>query len=366
MNSVVIEQAEIISPLGNLQETVTNLIDGNGAITAENDLALGVPFAPFRDLRFRQMDFCINWLLKHCTLIPRNFAQTILVYCSAKGDIRSLEEFVLHDVIKSPVSPLLDKQAQEICEHIGLDRDKKIVISNACASGAAGIEVACELLQSKRFIQAIIVGFDCLSSFTATGFSSLNALSKNGACPFSLHRDGLTMGEGAGIALLSFRPAFSGDLVICGTGSSNDANHRTGPSRTGEGLFRAAQAALLNASYTAGKIGGVKCHGTATIYNDAMEAKALHLLFDQIYPPCVSFKGAIGHLSGASSFIELLIMGECLKRRILPPTIGYGPHGVDEDIPVSSLQQTISKPIGLCLSAGFGGVNSATIIEVKD
>jgi 3-oxoacyl-(acyl-carrier-protein) synthase len=113
------------------------------------------------------------------------------------------------------------------------------------------------------------------------------------------------------------------------------------------------------------QIGAVKCHGTATPYNDAMEAKALHLLFGDTYPPCVSLKGALGHLSGAGSLIEICIVAECLKRRHLPPTKGYNTHGVDEPIPVSAKTQRIDIPSVLCLSAGFGGLNAAVIIQEK-
>jgi 3-oxoacyl-(acyl-carrier-protein) synthase len=111
------------------------------------------------------------------------------------------------------------------------------------------------------------------------------------------------------------------------------------------------------------EIGAVKCHGTATLYNDAMEAKAIHRLFGEKCPPCVSFKGAIGHTSGAGSLLEILLASLCLKKRLLPPTAGYKQHGVEEDIAVSAKPQPVEKATALCLSAGFGGVNAAAIIR---
>jgi 3-oxoacyl-[acyl-carrier-protein] synthase-1 len=165
------------------------------------------------------------------------------------------------------------------------------------------------------------------------------------------------------MALLTRRKPFTGDICIPGAGSSNDANHRTGPSRTGDGLFRAARSALIDAHITAPELGAVKCHGTATAYNDAMEAKALNILFDGNIPMCCSVKGAIGHTSGAGSLLEILLAAEFLKRHVLPPTAGFSSLGVEETVPVSPEPQAFDKNTLLCLSAGFGGVNAAVVLR---
>jgi 3-oxoacyl-[acyl-carrier-protein] synthase I len=208
----------------------------------------------------------------------------------------------------------------------------------------------------------LVFGFDAISRFVATGFNSLAALSPSGARPFDAARDGLTIGEGAAIALLTYREPYRDDIIIAGAGSSNDANHRTGPSRTGDGLFRAARAALHDAALRPADIGGIKCHGTATKYNDAMEAKAIVGLFGEAVPPCFSVKGALGHTSGAGSLVEILIAAECLRRRLVPPTAGFSILGVDEQIPVSASPQRLNANTMLCLSAGFGGINAAVVL----
>lgn len=365
MKTVVIEQSEIISPLGNLNETAGDLTDGASAIVPGPCFEVPVAYAPFTNIQFRDLKYCASWLASHINLSGIEPSATIFIYCAAKGDIRSIEEKIFSDTITTAISPLLDIQAQTICESLKFDPLRKLVISNACASGAVGIEVATELLRMERYTYVILFGLDCLSRFTTTGFYSLGALSDTGARPFDAQRNGLTLGEGGAIAVLSYRKAYEGDIVITGVGSSNDANHRTGPSRSGEGLFKASQAALIDAAVTPDSIGAVKCHGTATEYNDAMEAKALQLLFGDMCPPCVSYKGAIGHLSGAGSLIEILITAECIKRGILPPTKGYENHGVDQRITISPKPQPIEKPTVLCLSAGFGGLNTAVIIEER-
>ncbi len=359
---VVIEQSEIISPLGKLTETVCDLIEGASAIVQGPCFDVPVAYAPFNNIQFRDLEYCTGKIGSSIDMSTINLSSTLFIYCAAKGDIRYIDNKISSNQVKTDTPPLLDLQAEIICKILDIKPAAKLVISNACASGAIGIETAVEVLTIGRYSDVILFGFDCLSRFTTTGFYALSALSKSGARPFDAKRDGLTLGEGAAIAVLSNREAHEGDIIITGTGSSNDANHRTGPSRTGEGLFNAANSALLDASIRPDSIGAVKCHGTATEYNDAMEAKAIHKLFNDKCPPCSSFKGSIGHLSGAGSLIEILITAECIKRSTLPPTKGYENHGVDEQISISSKPQPIKKPSVLCLSAGFGGLNAAIIV----
>lgn len=366
MKSVVIDQAEIITPFGYLHETVSNLSEGAFAIVSGPCFETPVAYAPFRNLQFRDLTFSFTKLLQRIKIDKIDLSSTLLLFCAAKGDIQSLEQYVFSKAYTSAISPLLDIQAKKICNIFGLDPFKINVLSNACASGSIGIETAIDLLRMERFSHIIVCGFDCLSRFTTKGFYSLGALSKHRARPFDKSRDGLTMGEGAGIAILSYKEVCEGDIVIMGAGSTNDANHRTGPSYSGDGLYKAGKMALNNALLNRESVGVIKCHGTATQYNDSMEAKALHSLFGDNCPPAVSYKGALGHMSGAGSLIEIIIMGENLKKRILPPTKGFNELGVDEKISISSKIQEINKPIALCLAAGFGGLNSAVIIKEQN
>jgi 3-oxoacyl-[acyl-carrier-protein] synthase-1 len=287
-------------------------------------------------------------------------ASTVFIYCAAKGDIRTIDNGVsAHDY----PSPLLSLQAQQITKIVGIKPARTISISNACASGAAGVEIAKEFLEQGMFSSAILFGFDSISEFVATGFNALGALSPERALPFDSARNGLTLGEGVALAIFHADPKRRCDAVVVGAGSSNDANHRTGPSRTGDGLYRAIVSATKDAGDQQYAIGAVKCHGTATPYNDAMEAKAIKSFFSDNIPPCFSLKGALGHTSGGGSLMELLLSVHLLKKRIAPPTAGFTNLGVEEPVPVSSSCQKISGDSMLCLSAGFGGLNSAVIIK---
>ena len=359
MDALILEQSAAICGLGALNECVADLVDGESAVCAVPHFDSAATFAPFANPSLRIFNNGINALKPMLDFSDLPLDTTLFLYCSAKGDIASLDpEFsTIHSA-----SPLLYDQALAAQELLGIRCSRTLAISNACASGAVGLEVAKELVGKTRYTHAVLIGFDVLSRFVVSGFAALNALSPTGARPFDTMRNGLSMGECVCGTVLSFRKPFEGDIVIAGAGSSNDANHRTGPSRTGEGLLRAAQSALHDAAITPSQIGAVKCHGTATPYNDAMEAKAIHSLFGDVIPPCASFKGAIGHCSGAGSLLEVAIAAECLKRHTLPPTCGFEALGVDEQIPVANTPQPIAHNSMLCLSAGFGGINAAVVL----
>ncbi len=360
--TVVVEEAGILCGLGSLEETVTDLFDGASAIVPGPCFGVPSSYAPFKDLSWRSLTRAAQFLAPVIPAANLDKRTTTFIFCAAKGDLSPLERFVLSGDAPNEFSPLLSSQADHARGILDLDNCRTIVISNACASGATGVEIGRELLTSGRASSVVLFGFDGISRFVATGFHSLSALSAHGARPFDAARDGLTIGDGAACALLTFREPFADDIVVAGAGGSNDANHRTGPSRSGDGLLRASKAALADAGMLPAEIGSVKCHGTATKYNDAMEAKALFSLFGENIPPCFSVKGALGHTSGAGSLLEICVAAECLRRRLVPPTTGFSSLGVDEPVPVSGASQRLRQNSMLCLSAGFGGVNSAVVL----
>jgi 3-oxoacyl-[acyl-carrier-protein] synthase I len=361
--SVVLEQCEILSPLGNLAEAAADCMDGASAIRPGPCFDVPVAFAPFIDERHRFLTCAAETLKSSVDLSELDPLNTLFVFCCAKGDMRPVEQYYAQALGDAFIPPLPGPQADQAKKIVLPTAARTLVISSACASGSMAVEAAKDHLLSGDFSHAVVFGFDALSRFVVSGFASLAALSKTGAKPFDAQRDGLTLGEGACIAVFSLRKPFAGDIVIRGAGSSNDANHRTGPSRTGDGLLRAMKAALDDANIPRHAIGAVKCHGTATPYNDAMEAHALFSLFESDIPPCCSIKGALGHMSGAGSLIEMLVASKFLERHALAPTAGFQSLGVDENIPVSGNPQTFEKNSMLCLAAGFGGINSAIILE---
>jgi 3-oxoacyl-[acyl-carrier-protein] synthase-1 len=356
--SIILKNAAVITALGPLNATVESLFAGVSGLKTGHSFGIPVPVAPFHDIIYRSIGNTASTfvpVLQGCTI---DFSRTVFIYCSAKGDLSafSSEE-------KRGISPLLDNQAKLSAQILGLSDCHIMVVSSACASGSVAIETAKNLLERGLFTHAVIFGFDALSQFVISGFNSLSALSPDAARPFDKKRNGLMLGEGAAIAVLSVEIPEKGEIVISGAANTNDANHRTGPSRTGEGLYRAAKSALDDANVKPQEIGAVKCHGTATNYNDAMEAKAMFSLFGLSIPPSFSLKGALGHTSGASSLVETILAAQFLKRKQIPPTIGFEESGVDEPMPIKSDCQPISTNKILCLSAGFGGLNAAIVLE---
>jgi len=362
--ALILEQYEIACALGDLSSSVSDCMDGVCAIQPGPCFGIPVGYAPFADLRFRNLSFASATLGNSIDVSQLDPAQTVFMYCCAKGDISALEAYVSGAPSDRPFSPLPGSQAAFVKKTLFPAAARTIVVSCACASGAIAVESAKELLLSGAFTHAILFGFDGISRFVVSGFHCLGALSPTHAMPFDAGRDGLTIGEGACVALLTRRTPFEGDIVIAGAGSANDANHRTGPSRTGEGLARAARLAMADAHVNSpNEIGAIKCHGTATPYNDAMEAKAIDAVFGPDIPPCFSLKGAIGHTSGAGSLLETLMAARLLERHFAPPTVGFQSLGVEEKIPVSSETQPMEHNSMLCLSAGFGGINAAIVLR---
>jgi len=357
---IILRNPELICASGNAGQTCTALYNGISAVVPGPSFGAAVPHAPFHDTTLRSLDNITKALN---FMPPADQSSLLFIYACAKGDLSALESYYHGNKDSHLEDALLETQAKRLPSLLGIKPKKTVVISSACASGAVAVDFAREQLMTGAFSDVVIFGYDVLCEFVVKGFNCLNALSSEPAKPFDKSRNGLTLGDGAAAAHLTLDIPKNGDIIICGCGTSNDANHRTGPSRTGEGLLRAIQSALTDSRLTPSDIGAVKCHGTATNYNDAMEAKALYSCFGDNIPPAISLKGAIGHMSGAGSLVEIILASSFLKKGLLPPTIGYTELGVDEPVKISGSVQEIDKKPMLCLAAGFGGQNAAVIIR---
>jgi 3-oxoacyl-[acyl-carrier-protein] synthase-1 len=174
----------------------------------------------------------------------------------------------------------------------------------------------------------------------------------------------VTLGEAtAAVYLTSDKNKVEANAIkICGDGAINDANHISGPSRTGEGLFRSIESALMEANITVKEIDYISAHGTATLYNDEMEAIAFNRLHLQNVP-VNSLKGFYGHTLGASGLLETVIAIESAKRNQLILSKGFQNDGTTQSIAV--IKENITAEINYFLktASGFGGCNTAVIFE---
>ncbi|MBS3762103.1 MAG: beta-ketoacyl-[acyl-carrier-protein] synthase family protein [Planctomycetes bacterium] len=243
------------------------------------------------------------------------------------------------------------------------------VVSCACASSTAAVARAASEVQAGHAETALVVGCDAVSEFVYAGFSTLMAMSPQPARPFDRDRDGLTVGEAAA-ATFVMNPSQAGAgkyqplAEVLGWGYTNDANHMTGPSRDGKGLKRAIEIALDMAACAPEDLAFVNAHGTGTVYNDAMEMKALRQVFGNNPKPVYSIKGGTGHTMGAAGLLEILLTAESLKEAIIPSTVGMDEP--DERAQGWVKTEHVSVPANrpaLSINSGFGGVNVAVVLQ---
>jgi 3-oxoacyl-[acyl-carrier-protein] synthase-1 len=283
--------------------------------------------------------------------------KTLLVISSTKGNISLLENEAFNDELKDRIS--LSTSAKLVAEHFGF-QNQPVVVSNACISGVLGVVTATRLLRSNQYENAVVAGADVISKFIMSGFESFKALSPGPCKPFDKAHDGLNLGEGAGTIILSTNHKFAQNIKVKGGSISNDANHISGPSRTGQELAVAIKNALQDADFTPTDIDFISAHGTATVYNDEMEANAIAISGLQKVP-VNSLKGFYGHTLGAAGLIESIISIQSLKQSLVISTIGFTKAADPEKANVCAVPTRLKANNFLKTASGFGGCNAAVI-----
>jgi len=280
-----------------------------------------------------------------------------LIISTTKGNIDVLEA-------ESPFQKkraYLGELAKVVKDFFGFVTEP-LVLSNACVSGVLAVAVAKRFIEQERFDHVFVVGGDLVTRFILSGFNSFQALSQEPCRPYCKTRSGINIGEVAASALVTKDNTYLADeaVVISGEASCNDANHISGPSRTGEGLFRSVQSAIKQANIKS--IDYISAHGTATSFNDEMEAIAMNRLGLQNVP-LNSLKGYFGHTLGASGLLETIIGMHSLNQNTLFATKGFKELGVSK--PINVIHKTSSKNIATFLktASGFGGSNAAVIFQ---
>ena len=240
-----------------------------------------------------------------------------------------------------------------------------MAISTACSSSAKVFAAAARQIALGTIDAAVVGGVDTLCLTTLYGFASLQLTSAQPCRPYDPSRDGLSIGEGAGFALLERAAgAAPGEVMLLGVGESSDAHHMSAPHPEGMGARMAMRAALKAAGLSAADIDYINLHGTATPANDAAEGLAVAAEFgDRV--PCNSTKGATGHTLGAAGAIEAVICAMALGDGRLPGSPGT--QALDPEIQVNYLPHGGNAPLRRALSNsfGFGGSNCSLILGVQ-
>lgn len=251
------------------------------------------------------------------------------------------------------------ESAQRIANLLGI-KTQPIVVCNACISGVAAIITAQRLLNAGCFDTAIVAGCDVISHFVVSGFQSLKALSQEPCRPFDIERIGLNLGEAAATLILSTTKPQKNKWQIVSGAIRNDAYHISSPSPKGEGCSSAINYVTENINTES--IAAVNVHGTATMYNDQMESKAIAAsgLLDV---PINTLKGYFGHTLGASGLLETIITMYSVGQGELPATCGFHELGVSERVNISEIPVSIRQHSFVKIISGFGGCNAALYCE---
>ena len=280
-----------------------------------------------------------------------------IIFSSTKGNINALstedrDAYFLHHL------------AKKVNTAIGI-KTEPIVLSNACVSGIMAISVAKRLIQTGAYNHFIVIGGDLFSKFVFSGFQSFQAISAQPCKPYDKTRDGITLGEASAAIFVTKNKALTESrscYEIIGDSSINDANHISGPSRTGEGLFQSVNNAMKEANIESSAIDCISSHGTATNFNDEMEAQAFNRAALE-KTPVFSLKACFGHTLGAAGLLETVVSLAFADKNLIPPSLGYNEDGLTLPLNINNEIQEKEVNIVLKTASGFGGSNTAVLFK---
>lgn len=360
----------IISPLGYDSEANYKAIIAGKTMLCKHDDSFGLP-APFCGSLFNRNEIvnkakteiacaenytffeqlCIlsaKKAIADCNLSSRE-SNVLFILSTTKGNVDCLDNYLTDSRC------YLASSANKIARYFG-NNNTPIVVSNACISGVCAQITAVRELLSGRYRYAVIIGCDVLSKFIISGFQSFKALSHECCKPYDKKRIGLNLGEAAGtIILKAGNPSNEQDWQYVNSSIHNDANHISGPSRTGEGSFRVLSEIIKDIDIS--DIGFINAHGTATDYNDEMESIAIHRAgLDKV---CVNgLKGYFGHTLGAAGIIETILSMKAIDNGVVLATRGFVSSGTSYELNISNQVRETSGTVFVKILSGFGGSNA--------
>ena len=243
--------------------------------------------------------------------------------------------------------------------YLGLE-GPALAISTACSSSAKVFAAAYRYLRAGLCDAAVVGGVDSLCLTTLYGFHSLELTSPQPCRPWDIDRNGLSLGEAAGFALLEWPGSATRGPLLLGYGESSDAYHMSAAHPEGVGAMLAMQQALTNAGLRPDQVDYINLHGTATPSNDASEDRAIVQLFGT-RTPCSSTKGWTGHTLGAAGITEAVFACLCLEHGFIPASLNT--RQPDPKLSAAIVLTPQSRPVNVVLSNsfGFGGTNCSLL-----
>ena len=315
----------------------------------------------------------------------KNSGRVGVVIATGVGGITSLEDaiFLIRDTNPRKVSPFLIPMLMPngATGLVAIDHGIHgpcFAVSSACASGADGIGTAMMMLRAGMIDAAIAGAAEAtISRAAVAAFDRIQAMSRRNddysmtPQPFDKNRDGLVIGEGAGILILETETharARGANILaeMAGYAATADAYHITAPHSEGAGGAQAIRNSLASAQVNADEVGYISAHGTGTPLNDLSETKAVKAAFGaQAYKtPISSTKSMTGHMMGATGALEAIICVQAIREGKLPPTIHYSTPDPNCDldyIPNTARDTKIS--VAMSNAFGFGGHNAVLVVR---
>lgn len=310
------------------------------------------------------------------SLVIRSVGQAL---STTTVDVTSARTVFILSTTKANVDELLSDSgaysapgdaALKIARHLGFS-NVPITVCNACISGVTAQILADRLISAGEYDAAVVCGADCVTPFTVAGFLSLKSLSADECRPFDIERTGLNLGEAAAtiIYVRDDSPVGDGKGWKLAAGClNNDAYHISSPSPTGEGVLNAVRKVMGGAPSCSPAF--INAHGTATMFNDQMESKAIERsgLSDI---PVTALKAYFGHTLGAAGVLETVMSICAADDGYILPTRGFSENGVSGKISVCTFLTPAARDEFLKIISGFGGCNGAMLMardyaSVKD
>jgi len=256
--------------------------------------------------------------------------------------------------------------ANAIARELGLG-GFRATVSTACSSGAMAVAVACDALADGEARVMLAGGADSLTRLTLNGFCSLLNVDPGGCRPFDANRNGMSLGEGAGMLVLETEESARarGARVLAfigGYGSTCDAHHTTAPAPDGLGVFNAMRLALESAGMAPADVDYINAHGTGTRENDAAEGAAIARMFGADPPPVSSTKRFFGHTLAAAGAIEIIVCALALMNQKVPGNLGMATPDASLGFTPVQRMAPASLRVAMSNSLGFGGNNCSVII----
>jgi 3-oxoacyl-[acyl-carrier-protein] synthase II len=392
MSRVVVSGLGVVSPYGSGTKTFwaglaagacairpITLIDTEGfrsrvAAEVPGDAMAGLGVSPRRARADRLGLAAAREAIADAGLGPADRAEAALVIGAVGGGMLEGETWYWEETRTGRPSPRITAlrsilpytHAETIGWRLGIGGPKETVVM-ACASGAASIALAADLVREGVVPLALAGGVDALTRICFMGFNALKLLDPDPCRPFDRDRKGMSIGEAAAFVVLEdferCRARGAREVAkLLGAGVSTDAHHVTSPHPEGEGMARAMTLALDAARLDPGAVDYVNAHGTGTLHNDRTEALAIARVLGAGRVPISSTKSLVGHTMAAAGSLEAVASILALHHGLIPPTANLAE--VDPEIPFDCVPN-IARPapieIALTNSFGFGGQNVSLI-----